>query len=352
MSLLRLILLTQAGLAIFVAGGLFFKYNEIKSRSIAFFVFLCGFEIGVYLYGTSEVIFLYPQFVSFFYFPIGFMYGPLLLLHILCVQEVTFNKRKFWLHFIPVLVIVILMSDIYAMSGLDRIAYIQENFINRIMPYNYTRAIHILGYGIVCGMLVNKHYYNDGFNRLYSFAICIIYFFAAILNSFFTLFADGWRDFIYYYLVANIIVITIGYLLYSKPHFLKSLSTKYFGSTLSKGAMEQIKASIQKEVVASQAFLDKGLSLNKIADQIGESSHRISQTMSILIGQNFNDYVNFYRIEFAKRMLLDSKFDHFKIEAIAIDSGFNNKVTFHKAFVKFTKVTPSVFRAESRKEGS
>ncbi|MFK7954201.1 MAG: helix-turn-helix domain-containing protein [Ekhidna sp.] len=348
MSVLRLILLSQAFLAIFVAGGLFFKYDDIKGRSIAFFVFLFGFEIGVFLYGTSQVIFLYPQFAGIFFFPLGFMYGPLLLLHILTVQNTSFNQRKFWIHFIPALVMILLLHDIYAMSGMERIIYFSENFINRIMPYNYARALHILIYGVVCVVLVKKHAYKDAFNKLYSFAICLIYFFSSILISFFTLFADGWRDFIYYYLSANIIVITIGYLLYSKPHFLKNISVKYFGSSLSKETMEQIKISVHDLVVESEAFLNKGLNLKMVADEIGETNHRISQTMTILVGKKFNDYVNSYRIEYAKKMLSNTSFDHYKIEAIALDSGFSNKVTFHKYFVKSTGLTPTVFRSNQK----
>ena len=220
MSVLRFILLTQAVLAIFIAGGLFFKYDEIKSRSIAVFVFLFGFEIGVYLYSTSEVVFLYPQFVGLFYFPLGFVYGPLLLAHITSIQGKGISK-KFLLHFLPVVIMVLMLLDIYAMDGLDRMAYSKANFLNRIMPYNYARVIHTLMYGIFCTVLVKKNYYKDSFERLYSFAICLIYFLAAIFISFFTLFADGWRDFIYYYLIANSIVLLIGYLLYSKPDFLK-----------------------------------------------------------------------------------------------------------------------------------
>ena len=113
--------------------------------------------------------------------------------------------------------------------------------------------------------------------------------------------------------------------------------------------MEQIKMAIEKEMNDSKAYLDRSLNLNKMAEKIGESNHRISQTMSVLIGKNFNEYVNFLRVEHAKRMLTDTKHDHYKIEAIALDSGFSNKVTFNKAFTKFTHKTPSAFRSESKK---
>ena len=41
-------------------------------------------------------------------------------------------------------------------------------------------------------------------------------------------------------------------------------------------------------------------------------------------------------------------YTQYKIEAIALESGFNNKVTFYKAFTKFTNTTPSAFRKAGR----
>lgn len=350
MCTLRIVLLSQSIFAVFIAGGLFFKSGNLRSRSISLFVLLFGLEIAEYLYSTSSVVYMYPQYYGLAYFPIGFLYGPLLFIHLSTLLERKQSTLHYALHFIPFLVMIIFMMDIYAMDGAERIIHIKENFLNRIMPYNYARAIHILGYGIACLVIVRKkHDIDNTIDRLYATAICVIYFFAAALIFIYTLFADNWRQFIYYYVVVNAIVLIIGYLLYSKPNFLKSLSKKYFSSTLSQDLMEKIKVQIHEKVVESRAFLDRGLNLKKMADLIGESSHRISQTMSVLVGKNFNDYVNFYRIENAKELLLDTKFDHYKIEAIAIESGFNNKVTFYKAFVKQTGVTPSVFRQEHKK---
>ncbi len=46
----------------------------------------------------------------------------------------------------------------------------------------------------------------------------------------------------------------------------------------------------------------------------------------------------------------DKAYSNYKIEAIALESGFNNKVTFYKAFSKFTNQTPSAFRKQKNSE--
>jgi AraC-like DNA-binding protein len=351
LTVLRFILLLQGFLAIFIAGGLFFKNSKIKNRSIALFILLFGLEIIVYLYSTSNIFFLYPVLYQFpyfrgiFYFSVGFAYGPLLYLHLYSLYGKKGNKLSYILHFIPVLIVAVLIFNIYLIEGSKGMIYLNENFLNRVMPYNYARAIHILGYGIAVGLSLkfNKNFQKNS-DKTYAIAICIIYFLSAVLISLLTWFADGWRQFIYFYLLANTLVLVVGYLLYSKADFLRELTKKYLYSGMSENEMKTVLHKIQLSIIDNKEYLDRGMNLRKIGDLTGESPHRISQTMSVLVKKNFNDYLNFYRINHAKELLSNPKFDFYKIEAIAIDSGFNNKVTFHKAFVKLTNTTPALFR--------
>ena len=46
-------------------------------------------------------------------------------------------------------------------------------------------------------------------------------------------------------------------------------------------------------------------------------------------------------------MLLNPNYANYKIEAIALESRFNNKVTFYKAFAKFVDDTPTGFKRKS-----
>ncbi len=246
---------------------------------------------------------------------------------------------------------IFLLLDIFLMEGAHRITYVSENFNNRIMPYNYARALNILAYAIGSAVfLKSNRNFRESKDKEYALAVCLIYFFAAVLISFLTLFADGWRQFIYYYLLANLLVLIVGYLLYFKSDFLKEITRKYLYSGMTTVDMELVIQKIQSSMTYDKAYLDRGLNLSKMAELTGESAHRISQTLSVLVKKNFNDYINSYRISYAKELLANPAFDYYKIEAIAIDSGFNNKVTFHKAFVKLTHTTPATFRKEREEE--
>ncbi len=57
--------------------------------------------------------------------------------------------------------------------------------------------------------------------------------------------------------------------------------------------------------------------------------------------------MNRYRVEEAKRLLLDPGKASLTILAIGFEAGFNNKGSFNQAFRKFTDRTPSEFRKAS-----
>ena len=54
--------------------------------------------------------------------------------------------------------------------------------------------------------------------------------------------------------------------------------------------------------------------------------------------------MNTYRVEEAKRQLLDDTKKHYSLLAIAEEVGFNSKSAFNAAFRKQTDMTPSDFR--------
>ena len=55
---------------------------------------------------------------------------------------------------------------------------------------------------------------------------------------------------------------------------------------------------------------------------------------------NFNDFINHYRIEDVKNKLKNGDHQHTTLLGIALESGFNSKATFNRAFKKSTDMTP------------
>ncbi len=91
-------------------------------------------------------------------------------------------------------------------------------------------------------------------------------------------------------------------------------------------------------------FRTTDLTLQELADRVEFPAYQVSQAINDGLKKNFYDLVNGYRVEEAKRLLLDPKTSNHKIIALAQDAGFNSKTTFNTVFKKFTGYSPSEYR--------
>ena len=91
-------------------------------------------------------------------------------------------------------------------------------------------------------------------------------------------------------------------------------------------------------------FLSSDLSLFSLANQLSVSAHNLSFIINEYSGENFNQFVNRYRVEEAKKMIVNSKNNHLSILGIGFEVGFNSKSVFNTTFKKLTNQTPNEFK--------
>ena len=94
-------------------------------------------------------------------------------------------------------------------------------------------------------------------------------------------------------------------------------------------------------------FTDANLTLKKLANQTNIPERQLSQTINTELQQNFYEFLNHYRIEAAKQLLVDPSYEHLTILAIAYEVGFNSKSSFNAAFKKIAGITPSQYKKQS-----
>lgn len=100
-----------------------------------------------------------------------------------------------------------------------------------------------------------------------------------------------------------------------------------------------------QQLLQQGAFRDNELSLGKLAQQCGITTHQASAAINSGSGSNFYDWVNQQRIEAAKQALTSS--DE-QIARICFDVGFNSKSTFNTAFRRLVGCTPSEYRKQHK----
>jgi len=90
-------------------------------------------------------------------------------------------------------------------------------------------------------------------------------------------------------------------------------------------------------------FLDTGLRLRDLAEKSKLPEHHLSQILNVHFGRKFPDYVNAYRVEYARELLRKNPAGN-SILAVAFATGFNSKNSFNRAFRKFTGQSPTEFK--------
>lgn len=105
---------------------------------------------------------------------------------------------------------------------------------------------------------------------------------------------------------------------------------------------QQIRTYIEK----NKRFRDPLFSLEKLASEMKISTSKLSHIINQESGYNFSDYINYLRVEKAKKYLIKPNYSSYTIVAIGLECGFNSKSTFYTAFKKFTNLTPSEFREQ------
>jgi len=116
---------------------------------------------------------------------------------------------------------------------------------------------------------------------------------------------------------------------------------RYQTSNLKEEDAKRISKKLEEKLRSEKLYLEPDLSLHKLAESIGEKAHHVSQVINQLHNKRFGDYINTFRIEEAKKMLVET---YLKIEAVAYDSGFSSLSTFNAVFKKETGLTPSKYR--------
>lgn len=123
---------------------------------------------------------------------------------------------------------------------------------------------------------------------------------------------------------------------------------KYEKTGLSETFSLELKQKLEEMMVTKKPYLNHELRLDDIADLLDVSRHHVSQVINAHFNMGFYDYINAHRIEEAKNKLCSSGFETSSqsISDIAYLCGFNNRVSFYKAFKKFTHTTPTEFLDE------
>lgn len=118
---------------------------------------------------------------------------------------------------------------------------------------------------------------------------------------------------------------------------------KYQGEMMNIEQAQTMIKTINAFMLEEKPYLDSNYTIKQLSKEVNISSRELSKLFNQYLNQNFNDYINNFRVEEFKKLVKDSKNSKFSILSISMDAGFRSKSTFNAAFKKFTGITPSQY---------
>ena len=312
------------------------------------------------------------DFLLSIYVPLDFLLAMLMAPGIYFYVQVILNKPfsfysvKTWLHFIPALPALIFIIYFMALPTPIRVQKLLENF-NDLMwqgdALNIIFYIQMTAYLFVCYAMVTKQIQVSRWvvtNSIrinihwlkYFFLVDIIMMLATAPITFLVnndrtnsligqIVMDVQFIYIFIYSIWQRGVFIEDRVIQPEPQTIKKPSL-ILADKMATGYYNTLIAFMKTE----KAYLNINCNIQEVSDKTKIPLHHLSNILNQHIKKKFFDFINEYRIEEAKKMLMDVNYSGLTIEAISYECGFGSKTTFNKAFKKFTSKTPSEYRAE------
>jgi YesN/AraC family two-component response regulator len=100
-------------------------------------------------------------------------------------------------------------------------------------------------------------------------------------------------------------------------------------------------------ILDEKVFLDSDLTLEKLSKKLNTNRSYLSQIINEHYQDNFNSFINKYRINEARHLLSENKYDHISVEGVGSMVGFSSKVSFYSHFKEIIGVTPAYYRRKA-----
>ncbi len=324
-------------LAILLLG--YKKGNALSNKLLSILLLVLSFRIG------KSVILEFAESIDIKLIFTGLStimaIGPLFLFFTKsCMNKSWVFKKEYLVHFIP--------STVGFALGLYLSQYELESWPKLIFAGIFiTYYLHMLFYLIFTYQLAKKE--KELNKEVFNFLRWLFYGLMAIWLVYVLNLFDEVVPYIVGPILYSIIAYAISYLVFSKGYIAKISENKYKTNPVSQEQSDQLYLKIVKIVEDDEQYKNNELTLTSIGNLLKVSPQIISLVINQKSEQNFNSFINTYRINESIKLLQEEAYKHQTIASIANEIGFNSISTFNTAFKKQTGITPTVFKKQLTK---
>ncbi len=307
-----------------------------KDRFLAFGIFVYSFLLLKYLgywvgYFPSHVVL--AQLLR----PLELLMGPIMLGAIFRLGG--WKLRNEWVHYMPFLLLFVAIST-YCIA--------QQNYLGHVLPFfprptMVAKLTHEILYLLAIPLLRRP---------LSKPMLLIVTFYVLqwVLSICYSMFRFSSPEMVNIFLFAGM-VFSINYLAFIALQS-SSVFRQVARSTTPTTTKKEVNLlptfdRITDYIVQQELYLNRNVKIADLAKELKISEKIISKAVNAKSGENFNMYLNRFRVAHAAKLMGDSAYSHFTIDAIGLESGFSNKVSFYKAFKRVHLMSPSAWKKKN-----
>lgn len=327
-----------------------------------FVLFHSFFILHLSLYLTNYVYHVPHSFWATITF--SFLYGPLLYFYFKRISEGHTFKLNDFIHFLPTIAILLYFIPVYLLPvevKQFKLFNVDASYINALHAILILKSISLIFYSFfIYRIYVNQTKGNnkvDKQNYIWQRNISYLNILYALTYSIYAFIVgsnvvfDRSKSVMLYsqIFVLALIVLYVAYTAYvqprvfSKKYLFNESPLKYLKSGLTEDYSYELKEQLLTLLNNEKVYRLNDLNLNSLSERMGVTRHNLSQVINEHFNVNFFNLINRYRIQEAQEILKNDYNRNLNIIDIAYDVGFNNKVTFNKAFKEETNLTPTQY---------
>lgn len=355
-------------IGIFIVIILFAKQNLDKTSVWligSFILFHSFFMLHISLFISNyNLMFPHSFYIST---PFSFLYGPLLYFYFKRVVENYQISLKDAVHLIPTVLLIIWLIPYYSLSATEKFNLLIDNtesvqISRKVLVVIKSLSLCLYAIGIYLVYKNKKQKTSSNNTELKSrvlwersiMIIFICYAFAYLLHGAVVVKLVDYLPYDYLksvFMIAMIIYMALMSGL--RPEIimnangnvfgLNKLPIKYEKSNLTESFSSELKDKLVDLLIHQKVYKDNNISLEALSEMLGTTRHNTSQVINEHFDMSFYDLINHYRILEAVDILDEDQKQNLNIIEVAYEVGYNNKVTFNKAFKKHMNQTPSTY---------
>lgn len=374
------------GITFFLSLLLLTKKNKSDADNIlTFWLLITGLHLVLFYLHLSGNYVKFPYLLGF-EIALPFVHTPFIYLYIASLTNQTKNRQLRFLHFVPIIIVYLIVIDFFFLSYVEKIAVYKNSglgYNNRLNFIFYAFIIQGFTYIILSYKKLIQHKKNilSSFSSIEKINLnWLRYLLLGNLLIWLSIFTTDETTFT----LVVLFVIFIGYfginqvgifnpnektlILISETNEATPFASippenevieneidaklqmedtiqniKYQKSTLTPERAQEIHQQLLTVLQNEKLYKNPEITLAELAEKLTIAPNHLSQVINTIEQKNFFDFINQQRVEEFKRIVHLSENHQFTFLSLAFASGFNSKTSFNRNFKKATGYSPSEY---------